>query len=202
MSALLLFVVAASAPAPAASPPPPFGIKMGAPLESLGVSQRIGTDPIYRLESAPVPHQDFPRVSVVAFPETGVCEIIALTNDEPDNQTGEAVKIKVEQIARGLDTRYGTGLRSSRCFATISTCSPANWTLDLASDMRVHEVAWGGRRDAVAAGGFSEIRVNAFASSGSSTFVMLRYKSTDRKGCAAAERADRERLMNKAVTPP
>jgi hypothetical protein len=94
----------------------PFGIGAGTALERLEKdADRNNETGVTVLTSAPKPSSQFPTVAVVSYPETGICEIRALSQlFESDPYITSATGF-ADEVASALESRYGPGKRDSGC---------------------------------------------------------------------------------------
>lgn len=94
----------------------PFGIPMGVELEKLNViDNRDEETGLSVLERAPDPSNQFPRVAVVSFPETGVCEVRALSELFDSDPYITAASPFVDRIADALSIKYGQAKKQDGC---------------------------------------------------------------------------------------
>ena len=94
----------------------PFGIAAGMPLSELSAEgDREAETGLSILKTPPSPNSQFVQVAVISFPETGVCEVRALSHVfESDPYIIEASGF-ADQIAAALDERYGEGQKRDDC---------------------------------------------------------------------------------------
>lgn len=94
----------------------PFGIAAGMSLAELDKSaQRDPETGLAVLGSAPVPSSQFPTVAVVAFPETGVCEVRGMSREFESDSYITAATGFADEVAGALDSRYGKGKLDEGC---------------------------------------------------------------------------------------
>jgi len=86
------------------------------PLSELAIDGERDTETgLAVLAKAPDPNSQFPNVAVVAFPETGVCEVRALSDVFDSDPYITAASPFADQIAAALETRYGKGAKDEGC---------------------------------------------------------------------------------------
>jgi hypothetical protein len=92
----------------------PFGIEAGSSLASLGAVPNTETG-VAVLDTVPRPSSQFPTVAVVAFEQTGVCEVRALSSVfDSDSQLLSAQGF-ADQIAQAMESRYGKAKKENGC---------------------------------------------------------------------------------------
>lgn len=94
----------------------PFGIAAGMPLSELATEgDREAATGLSILSSAPDPNSEFPGIAVISFPETGVCEIRALSRIFDSDSYIVSASAFADQTAAALDTRYGKSKKNQGC---------------------------------------------------------------------------------------
>ena len=173
---------------PASATPPahegPFGISMGESVAELhGVP--MGRD-IYRVSRPPTPNADFPLILVVAFPTTGVCQIMGSGNVNTDDPTGEKVQSDVDRLAGLLEAKYGPSKKQDDCNDSDEACNRV-WTFDAKQGVASYSYNWVNSA-AAKPQKIALITLMAQADSAASTEAVLGYDSSD-EACAAARKA-------------
>ena len=74
----------------------PFGLRIGQPISDLSYAETGGEAGVYSLTSVPKPMAEIDTYAVVAFPDTGICEIRAASKDFDSDAYGVNVKAAIE----------------------------------------------------------------------------------------------------------
>jgi len=94
----------------------PFGIAAGMPLSELSSEgEREEATGLSLLSSAPDANSEFPEIAVISFPETGVCEVRALSKVFDSDSYIVSASSFADQTAAALDTRYGKSRKNEGC---------------------------------------------------------------------------------------
>jgi hypothetical protein len=94
----------------------PFGIEAGSPLAALDSSAKRDSETgVAILSNVPKPSSQFPLVAVVAFEETGVCEVRALSESFDSDTQLLSARGFADQIAQALESRYGKPKKQEGC---------------------------------------------------------------------------------------
>lgn len=159
----------------------PFGIEMGDPISKYKYKT---TDSPYRytLTQVPTPFPDADFYSVIATPETGVCKISMATKDFDNDSYGSKVQAEYEKLKKSLTDRYGSPTDSFDFLRSGSIWDESrDYAMSLKVDERVLSSFWAPKGKPVS-GDIATITLEATATSGTSTYLAVRYefKNTDR----------------------
>jgi hypothetical protein len=107
----------------------PFGIAMGEPLSEVGPVEEIAPA-LYHVLAPPRANQDLTYVAVVAYPETGVCEIEGRGPKARLDPKGVQVRTTVNQIAEALIDKYGPYSQKTEYCNRLELCD-SYWVAEL-----------------------------------------------------------------------
>ncbi|MES2444215.1 MAG: hypothetical protein V4574_15415 [Pseudomonadota bacterium] len=94
----------------------PFGVTKGTPLEQLDKgAERDAETGLAVLSSVPTPSSQFPDVAVISYPETGICEIRAMSREFDNDSYITAATAFADEVAGALESRYGKGKLDNGC---------------------------------------------------------------------------------------
>jgi hypothetical protein len=96
----------------------PFGIVMGEPLTDLGPVKLIAPGQ-YHVLAPTRPNGIFNFVSVFAFPDLGVCRIVAVTPSIAFDTDGNKTKTIVDGVAETLKQKYGGYNKTDVCNSDV-----------------------------------------------------------------------------------
>lgn len=94
----------------------PFGIVMGTPLTQLDKDgTRDAETGLTVLSTVPTPSSQFPGIAVISYPETGICEIRAMSREFDSDSYITAATAFADEVAGALESRYGKGKLDDGC---------------------------------------------------------------------------------------
>lgn len=168
----------------------PFGLVLSTPFDKLNIddANERPESGVHMLKSVPSPSSDFESVAVVAFPETGICEIRSLGPDISNDALGGTIRSKIDELGEALEAKYGHAKKSDDCAGGEVFCDSSNWTYALGSGMRMYAYEWPNPD------GSSKIRNIALYAAGKdigTSYVRLDYEVNDAAACSKAQKAAR-----------
>jgi hypothetical protein len=164
----------------------PFGLSMGAAVDSLQGFTPGERPHIYRTSSPPKAHPDFSEVVVVAYPGAGICLIRGVGANIPNDGAGLNIRSKVDELARALQTRYGPGRKVNTCAGSDVACEEQFWMMTLSQNERTYAHVWETQNEAMRKARIGDIYIGAQGAGIDASFPMIEYSSADRKTCAQA----------------
>lgn len=119
----------------------PFGIQEGMTFEELGIDRTSydGETGIVILNDIPSPSGQFPMVGVKIYPDTGVCAIIARSNNFDSDTRGSKVRGFMDNISESLKEKYGTYQKTDSCYGY---CNPQFWLQQIDGSDRFYFYEW------------------------------------------------------------
>jgi hypothetical protein len=177
---------ASIAPVTSSAAKGPFGIKLGAPLETVGKTTKIEGPGVYVVDSPPKAHSAFETVAVVAFPETGICTVRAAGHTIDNDSGGIQIRTAVDQLAAALTLKYGEPESRDTCFGNDVECQSDFWMMTLRNNERAYGYVWEGAKPALQSAGLSFVGLMARATDGNSTYAIVEYQGTNTTACEQA----------------
>jgi hypothetical protein len=128
----------------------------------------------YLVPHPPHPNPDFPGVQVVAFPSTGVCEVVGVTSPFEADASGEKAMAFADHLAEVLKAKYGPyDAKKDDCQDSQESCDQT-WTFELLEGRAKYAYVW----NALSPERFSGIgrmQLFVFTRSAASPVVILLY---------------------------
>lgn len=165
----------------------PFGIAVGMPLSELSTEgAREAETGLSILKSPPSPNSQFPQVAVISFPETGVCEVRALSPVfESDPYIVQAGGF-ADQIAEALNVRYGKGVKRDDCAGY--SCDSEYKLQHIESGGRYYGYEWRGQPNKPLPSRVTSIDLTVMHERFNNSQVRLDYRFDNSSACAVAAR--------------
>lgn len=172
----------------------PFGIEIGAAVDTLGQTTKLDKPGFYIVDAPPKPHPAFERVIVIAYPETGVCMIRGIGHDIPNDGAGVQTRSAVDEIAEALKLKYGSGRKIDTCFGSGS-CNSEYWMMYMENGERYYGYEFRGGSDSMKTAKISGIDVAAGVSDLRTGYTVVEYTGENKSACqAAAKRGSADAL--------
>lgn len=118
----------------------PFGLAAGMPMSELKIVKDEG-EGSYEI-APPMTHADFDYYGVTAYPDTGVCSVLASSHDIPAGSNGSPVRSKIDEIAGAMALKYGAGTPIDICTGGEVSCMDQFWTMTLLQKDRSYGYKW------------------------------------------------------------
>lgn len=163
----------------------PFGLDLSAPYSKLDFD-KANSDPsqgLYMLKAVPKPAPDFEHYAVVAFPNTGICTIIATSGPFDGDSLGNTVRGVTDRLAKALATKYGEPKRTDACGGGEPFCNSEFWSMAINNVDRSYGYEWDNLRNAP---GIRGIQLSISAGEYANPIVGLGYRVNDKKKCDQA----------------
>ncbi len=175
---------ASASPSSPPAPSGPFGLTMGQPEASLDLdtSEQGAPGEARLLRSVPRPMGEFETYAALAYPNTGLCEIRAVSRVFESDSYGHNVKSAMDSLAALLDSRYGRHRKSDSC----SDRNCEFFQQNLRSGSQVYSYRWSSDTGGTLANGLGEVVLVAMPGEFNGTFFRLDYRSANRQACEAA----------------
>jgi hypothetical protein len=174
-----------------ATPDGPFGIALGATVQSVPGLTRREDEGLYSTRNPPVPHPDFEEIAVVAYPDAGICTVRGIGRQIENDASGITVRSAIDGLADALSTKYGTPERLDACSGGDIACESQFWMMTLLQGQRTYGARWETQNDTMRRNRIGSIYLVASAPSINSSAVLIEYHSSNRRACEAAERRER-----------
>jgi hypothetical protein len=162
----------------------PFGIEVGQSVDRLKISAEVKKN-IYIVEP-PAPNSQFNSYLVLATKEHGVCKIIASTEKNQNDESGEVAMHIFESISSAIKEKYG----KPRLYSTISPASilknPREWAWSVATGDRIYANAWTNKYGSNAPDDIDNVILKVGAEPTKTTFLELTYEFSNFTACRAA----------------
>lgn len=160
----------------------PFGLQMGQPLSELELLEGGGEGGAYSLASVPKPMEAIESYAVIAFPETGICEIRAASKDFDSDAYGVNVKSAIDALSSAISSKYGKGKKTDAC----SDYNCQFFQQNLTSGTQSYMYEWSSASGAKLPTEISEIILAAMPGEFNNTYYRLDYVSNKADECKAA----------------
>lgn len=162
----------------------PFGLAMGQSLDELTFeTEEDGVPGDARvLASVPKPMSELESYAVLAYRETGVCEIRTSSPTFESDAYGNNVRPAMDSLAKLLQSKYGK-------YTRVDTCSDHNcgfFQQNLKSGSAAYFYEWSAKSGASLPADIAEVTVFALPGEYNNTYFRLDYISSNKKGCQAA----------------
>lgn len=163
----------------------PFGLAMGQPIAELKFAQSDQGDPTQAriLASVPRPMSEIETYAVLAFPDTGICEIRAVSKTFDSDAYGHNIRPAMDSLAVALDGRYGKHQKIDRC-SGYGGCQ--FFQMGLKDGSKAYAYEWSKKTGAKVPESLESIALFAMPGEFNDTFFRLDYVSSNRKDCEAA----------------
>jgi len=160
---------------------------MGQPISELKFVDASDTDPTQAraLESVPKPMPELNMYAVVAYPETGICEIRTVSKTFDSDAYGVNVRSAIDALSDALDAKYGKHDKSTYC-SSMGSCQ--FFQMGLRDGSQGYSYTWSKSTGAKLPDDVSEVTLTAMPGEYNDTFYRLDYTSSNREGCRNAER--------------
>lgn len=120
---------------------PPFGLQRG--LRACDINDCTQSDEYqFVLGQVPRPHPEFIRYQGDITPQSGLFQIIAMTENISCGPYGNAALIKYEEIIKQLQLAYGLGQDESVVPQDEFMADPENWAFSLHKGVRMCSWSW------------------------------------------------------------
>ena len=168
----------------------PFGIAIGQSIESIGKTSKLDKPGLYIVDAPPKPSSAFETVVIVAFPETGVCQIRGVSADFENDSAGLRARGAVDELAEAMATKYGPAKKTDACYGSDSLCQSNYWMMTLSDNQRFYGYAFNGRDGVYRDTHISSVDLNLQGKNLNTSYILLEYKGDNTVAC--------ERAMKKA----
>lgn len=183
--------ISAAVEAPLRSYEGPLGLAMGIPLDELSgrlASAKVteSNPNIYKIQP-PKPVPGFDAYYILATKTQGLCKIMAISNVDVVNDSGDELKSRVNEIAEMLEIKYGKPNKKYD-FATqdVYRRNPQFFMMALKEDAVVYGFDWiNNQAKATLPNDMLEINIFAAATDMSKGWAKLDYSFDNFKSCQA-----------------
>lgn len=171
----------------------PFGFEMGQAVDGLALEK--GPHPNhYTTGSPPRPHSEFETVAVIAFPETGICQIRGIGRNKDNDGNGSNVRASVDALASAMATKYGKGSLVDACSGGSVQCENQFWMMTLNGGERFYGYGWETPNKQMKSAHIGTIYAYARAGDISTSYSMVEYTSSNPECKEAEKKASAEAL--------
>ncbi len=176
---------AASEPQKDAARNGPFGLAMGQPIAELKFAQSDQSDPTQAriLSFVPRPMAEIETYAVLAFPDTGICEIRTVSKTFDSDAYGHNIRPAMDSLAAALDGRYGKHTKIDRCTG-YGDCQ--FFQMGLKDGSKAYAYEWSKKTGSKLPASLESIALVAMPGEFNDTFFRLDYVSSNRTDCKAA----------------
>lgn len=180
-----------SMPTPPSTPASngPFGIALGSAIDTVPGIKPMDMPGLFKTATPPKAHPDFETVVLVAYPETGICQIRGIGRTDNNDGAGASIRAKIGRLADALSTKYGAGESISACAGGEVQCQSQFWMMTLQGGERVYGHKWEKQNDAMKDTKIGSIYLVAAAEDISSTYPVLEFHYQDSSRCESAQKA-------------
>lgn len=166
----------------------PFGLDLSLPASKIEYDEKSSfpDEGKYTLDKVPKPSSDFVDYRVLAFPNVGICQIIAFTTGFGSDSLGAKARSITDKIASALTQKYGKPEKLSVCGGDEISCSSEFWAQSIQSGIRLYAYKWKNLR------GYPDIReiqMKVISIDSLENVSMLNYYVNDRNKCDYAQSA-------------
>lgn len=163
----------------------PFGLAMGQPMAELKFDQSEDVEPSQPriLSSVPRPMSEIELYAALAFPETGLCEIRAVSKTYDADAYGYNIRPAMDALAVALDGKYGKSKKIDQC-VRYDNCQ--FFQMGLKDGTKRYAYEWSKSTGANLPESIESISMFAMAGEFNDTVFRIDYRSSNRKGCDAA----------------
>jgi len=159
----------------------PFGVPVGQSVTKLQIVKEIKKH-VYVI-SPPNPNAQFVLYMAVATKEQGVCKIIAVTEKNNDDQSGDSIRQRINSISAALENKYG----KSKLYSFISQNSilagNERWAWSIANGDRTFARIWTKEVGSSMPIDISSISIEAQAEPTRTTAANLTYEFSNFEAC-------------------
>lgn len=159
------------------------------PIAEAGGATPLEKPGYYEVTALPKPHPDFESVVLVAYPDTGICEIRGIGRTIEGDGSGGRIRAKVDDLSDALSTKYGKSTKFDRCSGGEIQCDGQFWMMTLDSGERAYGHEWTTQNDTMRKNKVGEIYVGAAAVNIQASYPLLEFHSDNKTGCDKAEKA-------------
>ena len=177
-------VVSAVATGAAQDRPAPFGIRMGAPKQTLKVESEVGGS-LVRLASVPRPHPDLETYLAQATPQAGVCFVKGVGKTVTTSVYGESVQTTFNDLKTQLEGVYGPATVVDRLKPGSIWDEPNDYTMALLKKERTLMATWGSFKGGQVAPGLQTVALVMVGLSRDTAFGTVEYYFTNYDACEA-----------------
>lgn len=167
----------------------PFGFEFGMSIADVKGASPLEKPGFYEVTSPPKSHPDFEGVVLVAYPETGICQIRGVGRTIEGDGSGGQVRAKVDALSEALSTKYGQATKFSHCSGGEIQCDDQFWMMTLDGGERAYGYEWVEPNEAMEKNRIGEIYVAASALNIQASYPRIEFHSEDKAGCNKAEKA-------------
>jgi hypothetical protein len=165
----------------------PFGIVIGEPIAELGATTKISPGQ-YRVVAPPRPNASLNYVTVYAFPEGGVCRIVATGAWAQFDTAGAKIRGIVDELASTLEQKYGAYTRKTDTCEGDNTVCTESWLGQLNNKRADYRYYWDlskmARQDGVAS-----VELDTIAADSITAAAIIYYDGKDDDACTAKIKA-------------
>lgn len=121
----------------------PFGLDLSLPFAKLDYDKKpiVPDKGIYAV-TVPSPSPDFNNYLVKAYPEAGICGLLAGSKDFDGDSNGGKVRGAIDALAAAMETKYGKPTKKDICNGGEIFCAPENWAMSIMNGDRVYGYQW------------------------------------------------------------
>lgn len=182
--------IALIAPSPSYSQQ--FGLNMGestSQIKARGVILKPVSRYVFSARSLPSGNTLFDDYRLIIAPKSGLCKITAWISEITDSPYGDSTRAKYESLYRALSAKYG----NSKSFDFLRTDSiwnnPREWMMSLYQKERTLAAYWDAEEGSRLPANLKSIKIEAYASSSSTSMISVGYEFNNVKSCFAEKDA-------------
>lgn len=165
----------------------PFGLEMGQSLDGLDVSQQDELPSgLYMAHALPKSHSAFQVYFLKTSPETGLCQIQAVSKDINASAYGIELKRKFEEIRDQISKVYGNADTSDFLRYGSIWNEPREWMTAVRKKQRVLQASWDQESGADLKDGITLILLTTSVKSSDTGNLYLQYEFSNTPACEAA----------------
>jgi hypothetical protein len=167
----------------------PFGIAMAGAIDDVPGAEPFDKPGLFKVGNPPKSHPDFESVVLVAYPDTGICQIRGIGRDLANDGSGSLIQSKIDSLSDALTTKYGKPETIDGCSGGDIACDSQFWMMTLLGGDRVYGRKWTLPNDMMKRNKVSEIYLVGNASDIQTSYPILEFHSADKSACKKAEQA-------------
>ncbi len=161
----------------------PFGFEMGDHPENLNNCKKTVESDFWKCNPKK-PNEIFSEYFVISTEKSGICKVVAITNDKKQSRYGDQIKEKFNDLSSLLSDLYGNPKSYDFLRQGAIWNKPEDWMMALFKDERYLKSIWSKDMNSVKLNNnINEIRLLATAKSPSEASLTIIYLFSNSESC-------------------